>query len=225
MLLKLHKDLLKSASLSGFDTYFLSKYKEYLYKVEHKQRLVNRNRTAMTDSQQKKVYTAEHTWWRMLFEQGFQKKCFDGLHDANDYLKKIVRSKTWEKLCAEFKGCHKPKLELLQNRKVNVRTLGLTSWGGVISLAPNGGLNEMILLHELAHACGNMHHDVGFRIAEVKLVSRFIGRKEGQLLRKCFRERKLKMTMPKATEAKSPEEWLTFYNRLQVARSSRQDKR
>jgi hypothetical protein len=64
-----------------------------------------------------------------------------------------------------------------------------------------------------------MHHDVGFRICLLKLVSRFLGREQAQELKSQFKARKLKVTI--SNNIKSPEQWFKTYERLESARAAR----
>ena len=42
------------------------------------------------------------------------------------------------------------------------------------------------IIHEFAHLCGNMHHDIGFRRDVIKLASMFISKEFGNILKKQF---------------------------------------
>jgi hypothetical protein len=61
-----------------------------------------------------------------------------------------------------------------------------------------------------------MHHDVGFRVDLVKLVSRFLGTQMAKDLKKEFRSRKLKMSV--SQNIMSPLKWLEGYNRMAAMR-------
>ena len=201
------------------DEYMFDRYRAYIHNFSKKQFLAERNRTAATDSQRQKVYSAECRWSYSLFESELPTvRRFKSFEETEKYFKKVAQSKTYQKLCEEFKGKPHPSLRLKRDI-ANSRSQGYARWDGVIALCPRNGLNEHVVLHELAHTCGNMHHDVGFRVAHVKLVSRFIGRKQGQLLHKAYRNQKLKMTVNRNKTPKSPSEWLKSYMLMNVARA------
>jgi len=83
------------------------------------------------------------------------------------------------------------------------------------------GLNQYVLLHELAHSVGNMHHDTEFRIDLLKLVSRFIGKEQATYLKKCFKEKKLKLSISK--NVLNPDAWMKMKLRMEKAREKRVD--
>lgn len=211
----------EAKELFGEESELFSRYSDYLAKQSTKRILLARNRTSATDSQRSKVYHSERLWLGSARENNLPKIVeFQDYNEALKYFNKVVRSRTYEKLCAEFKGVSNPRLEMKKDRW-DSRSAGLAYSNGLIKLCPRYGLDEHVLLHELAHTCGNTHHDVGFRVALVKLVSRFISREHGKLLHKAYRANRLKMSLNKDKKPKSPADWLKFYNRLQNARSAR----
>lgn len=168
-----------------------------------------RGRTAFKDSSRQKVYDAEYAFIRSGAGKGIE---FKTLAEANRYLKKVLASKTYAKL----NGKSAVYLESMRERD-NARIAGRAHWDGKITLCPTFGMNEYTLLHELAHQCGHMHHDVGFRQTLVKLVSRFMGRELGTTLEKIFKKSGLKMKLN--TTVRDPEQWLNSYFRMQNART------
>jgi len=74
-----------------------------------------------------------------------------------------------------------------------------------------------VVLHELAHTAGHMHHDVGFRQTLVKLISRFLGTDVAKELKRQFRSRKIKMTVSQTIQ--SPGKWLENYRKMAAMRS------
>jgi hypothetical protein len=99
---------------------------------------------------------------------------------------------------------------------LGINILGLAD-NNCVYISKIGGLNIYTVLHELAHTCGNLHHDIKFRIDLVELVSHFIGKKEGMALKKIFTSNKLKMKMPETIL--EPLEWLDKYNKMIIVRS------
>lgn len=195
-------------------------YERYLRGKRNKERLSLRGKTSSSDSQRMKVYRAE---WAFAAAYGLGNS-FATLKDAQAYANKITKSKTWKKVQSPAYGKtrkHIP-LELKNNNNSYIgRVAGCIgrSWGGKIDLTREG-MNELVLLHELAHEAGYTDHDVGFRQAFVKLVSRFMGREAGKLLHKKYRIQKLRMTMPN-TEPLMPEAWIETYERAMNAQSKR----
>ena len=159
------------------------------------------------DSQRLKVYRAE---WKFKPLVKDQIKNFANEREAHAFLKRVVKSKLWATLCGG--DARVPDLVFSNNMR---RTLGL-AWYSQIKLCSKSGMNSYVLLHELAHVCGNMHHDVQFRKDHVRLVSRFMGTEAAKLLKKCYKEQGLKMSI--RTKMKTPEQWLEGYNRLAAAR-------
>ena len=90
------------------------------------------------------------------------------------------------------------------------------SYGGRVQLDRNYGLNQYVLLHELAHECGNRHHDIQFRKDLIRLVSRFMGRAQAKCLLGEFRKKKLKMS--RKQNIKTPEQWLAGYLKMEGLR-------
>jgi|13_taG_2_1085334.scaffolds.fasta_scaffold01137_1 predicted metal-dependent hydrolase len=182
-------------------------------KYESKKKSVIRNKriTLGSDSQRSKTYSAEFAYHKKF---GYGKQ-FDTIKDCQKYTNKITNSATWKKLVKESRHEHR--------RNVSVETLGGHRFAGMshgykIRLNTTG-MNEYVILHELAHSAGYMHHDVGFRICLLKLVSRFLGREQAQELKSQFKARKLKVTI--SNHIKSPEQWLKTYERLESARAAR----
>ena len=75
------------------------------------------------------------------------------------------------------------------------------------------------IIHEFAHLCGNMHHDIGFRRDVIKLASVFIGKDFGNQLKKEFQDAKLKITT--GSHIMSPEQWIASVMRMEKIRESK----
>ena len=71
-------------------------------------------------------------------------------------------------------------------------------------------------MHEFAHLCGNMHHDIGFRRDVIKLSSMFLGKEFGNILKKSFKNAKLKITT--GSHIMSPEKWIESVVRMEKIR-------
>jgi len=80
-------------------------------------------------------------------------------------------------------------------------------------------MNEYVLLHELAHSSGNMHHDISFRKDLLRLVSRFIGRDAAKILKEEFKNAGLKMS--RKASILDPVEWNRRQERLVILRSKK----
>lgn len=187
----------------------IMKYDRYYDKKVH---LIEKGRTTrLNDSKMNKVYIAENRSIRKFKDQ------LPPLSDEemNKAFKRIVKSKTYQKLVeakSQGKGHSQPCL--LIKDKLSGNCQGWAHYDGTIELLRNRNL--YILLHELAHTAGHMHHDVGFIQAILKLSSRFISREFAKDLKKSFKKSKIKTTI--STHIKTPQEWLKGYERLSAAR-------
>lgn len=178
------------------------------YEAKKKSIIRTRRITHGNDSQKSKTYNAEFAYNNKF---GYGKQ-FETIKDCQKYTNKITNSATWKKLVKE--SGHKFRKNVEIESLGGYRYAGM-SYGYKIRLHSKG-MNEYIILHELAHSAGYMHHDVGFRICLLKLVSRFLGREQAQELKSQFKARKLKVTI--SNHIKSPEQWLKTYERLENAR-------
>jgi predicted metal-dependent hydrolase len=183
------------------------KYSAYYAK---KTKMKKTGRTANKDSSQTKVYRAE---W--AFEKKFpQVKEKMTEKEVQKFFKRVVNSKTYEKLRGDTT---KPDLSFMKDMGGYSRTAG-RAWRNNVTLSPSTGMNKYVVLHELAHTTGNMHHDVSFRQDLIKLVSRFLGVDCAKGLKKEFKEKKLKMTI--SQNIMSPLKWLENYNKMMKVRES-----
>ena len=131
------------------------------------------------------------------------------------YCKKIAKSKTYKKLCENTIGSSKGKLNVTIE-KANFRhaTAGQATWYGAIRLKEVNC--PYTIIHEFAHLCGNMHHDIGFRRDVIKLASVFIGKEFGNELKKQFKDAKLKITT--GNHIMSPDKWIESVVRMEKIR-------
>lgn len=205
---------------AGWSNDLINKYQQYLERTSSKNTKAINGRTANSDSQRSKVYRAERNFRSKVYHtEGLSIKEFDDIEQVQQRLSQVINSKTWEKVGVGGAPRKNIRVEMKKSNKHGGYG-GLAYSHGLIRLSYNG-LNEHILLHELAHVAGNPHHDVTFRIDLVKLVSSFMGVEYAKLLKKSFRDQKLKMTVPKVTTPKQPAEWLVFHERMATARASR----
>lgn len=190
----------------GWQEEVINKYRDYFLK-KSVQALTGR--TTSTDANRTKTYRAE---W--AFQSKVKSKTFETSADARRYMKKVLASKTWEKIGQGRKA-------QLVVRKMGSKTAGRAQYGQ-IELCADKGMDEYTLLHELAHVAGNMHHDVSFRTTLLKLVSRFMGVEPAKILKQCFKDQKLKMNV--STTIKAPSEWLVAYEKMSKIREMKQCK-
>jgi len=187
----------------------IMKYDRYYDKKVH---LIEKGRTTrLNDSKMNKVYIAENRSTRKFKDQ------LPPLSDKEMYkaFKRIVKSKTYQKLVeAKSQGKGHSQPSLIIKDKLGGNCQGWAHYDGSIELQRYRNL--YILLHELAHTAGHMHHDVGFIQAILKLSSRFISREFAKDLKKSFKKSKIKTTI--STHIKTPQEWLKGYERLSAAR-------
>lgn len=181
----------------------------YLNYVQKKKTLIQTGRkhgNYSRDSDRSKVYKSEYKYER-TYGQG---KKFKNLAEAQKYCDHVLSSKTWQKMS---KNVTHIALAPMRSNRIAGR-----AWANNIDLNVWSGMNQYVLLHEMAHSAGNMHHDTQFRIDLLKLVSRFIGKEQAAYLKACFKEKKLKLTINK--NVMNPEAWMKMKLRMEKARSS-----
>jgi len=187
------------------------KYADYWSK---KQKAIKTGRlqNSYVDSGRNKVYKSEWATEAKFPEckQSMSEK------EITKFFKRVVKSKTYQTLSE--KGNSNPSLEFMKTVNYNARIAGQATYGK-IRLQPSCGMNKWVVLHELAHTAGHMHHDVPFRQALVKLISRFLGTEVAKELKRQFRARKVKMTVSQVIM--SPEKWLDNYNKMAALRAKR----
>lgn len=196
------------ALAAGLGPELSSKYAEYVAKRERK---IKTGRVARKDSSKTRVYQAE---WE--FEKKFPGKDLKDQHDAQKFADKVVGSTAWKKISESRIA---PRIEMKKDMGYHSATAGVAYGFGLIKLCPRNGLNTYVVLHELAHSAGYMHHDLPFRKALVTLVSRFMGREAAKYLKQCFKEQGLKMIVKK-TKLMSPQEWLVKYKKMEAMRAN-----
>ena len=187
------------------------KYADYFSK---KQKAIKTGRlqNSYVDSGRNKVYKSEWATEAKFPEckQSMSEK------EITKFFKRVVKSKTYQTLSE--KGNSNPSLEFMKTVNYNARIAGQATYGK-IRLQPSCGMNKWVVLHELAHTAGHMHHDVPFRQTLVKLISRFLGVEVAKELKRQFRKNKVKMTVSQVIM--SPEKWLDNYNKMAALRAKR----
>jgi hypothetical protein len=180
--------------------------RQYAAYVEKKKEQTKTGRSAKKDSTKTKVYEAEYD---------YEVKCSADIGDyltkeqAVKYVKRITKSQLW----AELTG-GKPITVSFFKELANPSTAGL-AFGRSIKLAPSC-ITKHVILHELTHCAGHMHHDVEFRKCLVRMVSRFIGRRPSNVLKNNFKNIGLKMSKKKTIL--SPEAWLASKEKMKRLR-------
>jgi hypothetical protein len=187
------------------------KYADYFSK---KQKAIKTGRlqNSYVDSGRNKVYKSE---WATEAKFPEVKKSMTE-KEITKFFKRVVKSKTYQTLSE--KGSSNPRLEFMKTVKYNARIAGQATYG-MVRLQPSCGMTKWVVLHELAHTAGHMHHDVPFRQTLVKLISRFLGTEVAKELKRQFRARKVKMTVSQVIM--SPEKWLDNYNKMAALRAKR----
>jgi predicted metal-dependent hydrolase len=178
-------------------------YKYYQYAVR-------KNSHGWKDSERSKTYDAE---WK--FEANYPHVTKElTLKECRTFAKRVLKSKLWE----NFNHKNDPAIGLRSACKtVRIEQMRSNSLSGVcyreLIRLSESGMNKYVVLHELAHAAGFGKHDYRFRECLIRLVSRFLGREEAKALKKCFREKKLRVSRP---IIKSPEAWLKAVDRAPI---------
>ena len=192
------------------------KYNQYLVKHRAGQNKGGDSRS-YRDSERKKTYASENS---------FMAECnipeFDSIEEANKFAKRVYKTKKWSKLWQDSVENDVGQIFNATPRVVgmNTRTKTLSGFtdGRTITLSTITGLNRYILLHEMAHCLGHMHHGRSFRQCVLSLVGQFMGANEKKLLKAEFKKRKLA-----CGEAKKPqtfEQWSAAYKRMENMRKS-----
>ena len=177
-----------------------------------------------TDSERKRCYRAEWDYETMSGRRALNEVHgpYDGElwallseDELRAFADRVTQSKTFEKIRVG-RSAGPVRVQMMQNRRGGI---GGKATFNKIWIKPRNA-TKYLVLHELAHAAGYMNHGVGFRVALLKLVSRFLGPSEAKLLKGCFKEKKLKTSMP-SIRVKTFEEWLVGYERMEAARAKR----
>ena len=204
-----------AVKIMGHD--YANKYANYWSK---KNKTIKSGKSAFKDSGRQKTYNAEFAAIAEYKNKYPESTKFKRLNwkQSERYFKKIAKSKTYKSLCvkedASRYGRLTPTLELAHFRGA---TAGQATWYGTMRLQQNNC--PYTIIHEFAHLCGNMHHDIGFRRDVIKLASVFIGKEFGNQLKKEFKDAKLKITT--GSHIMSPEQWIASVMRMEKIRESK----
>ena len=193
---------------------YANKYANYWSK---KQKTIKSGKANFKDSGRQKTYNAEFSAlneYKKMYPHDARFKRLDW-KGSQKLFKKIAKSKTYQKLCVNEigsrKGTKSPSLQLAHFRG---RTAGQATWYGAMRLQENNC--PYTIVHEFAHLCGNMHHDIGFRRDVIKLASMFMRKEFAMILKKKFKEAKLKITT--GSHIMSPEQWIASVMRMEKIR-------
>jgi hypothetical protein len=191
---------------------------KYVSYVQKKQHIQKRGKVAFSDSSRNKCYTAEFSALRRFRAEGGVVEELNA-KKTDAYFKKVAKSKTYKDLCYNTEGSthgHTDPTLLIKN--FGGRTAGTANSCGVMRLQDTN--SEYTIIHEFAHLCGNMHHDIGFRRDVIKLSSRFLGTKFAKILKEEFKKAKLKVTI--SQNIKTAEQWLIDYRKMEIIRNKKE---
>ena len=199
---------------------YANKYADYWTK---KTKTIKSGKANFKDSGRQKTYNAE---FKALAE--YKSKSKENMLDprfrtldwkgSQKLFKKIAKSATYKKLCENEIGSTKKSTNCsLVKKKFRGATAGRATWYGAMELQENNC--PYTIVHEFAHLCGNMHHDIGFRRDVIKLASMFLRKEFGNILKKCFKDAKLKITT--GSHIMSPEQWIASVMRMEKIRESK----
>lgn len=194
-------------------------YNLYLQKHEAKQ---NKG-AAGKDSERLKTYKAE---WAFTSANGYGIQ-FDTIEQAQKYIDKVTKSKTYTKLWLDAYQSRKDKDygAIIRGTQVSVASKSRSGSGYAglayvhdnhIVLDTKTGMNEYTVLHELAHCIGHMHHGRSFRKDLLKLVARFIGGDASKALKAEFKKAKLACGEPR--KPMSFDQWVAAKNKMKKIR-------
>ncbi len=193
---------------------YANKYADYWTK---KTKTIKSGKANFKDSGRQKTYNAEFRALRVYKDKYPNDARFKFLDwkGSQKLFKKIAKSKTYQKLCDNRVGSNgghnNPSLV---KKKFRGATAGRATFYGAMELQENNC--PYTIVHEFAHLCGNMHHDIGFRRDEIKLASMFLGKEFAMILKKCFKDAKLKITT--GSHIMSPEQWIASVIRMEKIR-------
>ena len=207
---------------------YANKYANYWSK---KQKTIKSGKSSFRDSGRQKTYNAEFKAIREYknitleeskrgVDEEKRKAQFKTLNwkQTQKYFNKIAKSKTYQKLCENRIGSNGGHKNPTVVKKVfRGATAGRACWNGVMELQENNC--PYTIIHEFAHLCGNMHHDIGFRRDVIKLATMFLGKDFGKRLKKEFKDAKLKITT--GSHVMSPEQWIASVMRMEKIRESK----
>tara|TARA_B110000908_G_scaffold33424_1_gene40024 strand:- start:2067 stop:2657 length:591 start_codon:yes stop_codon:yes gene_type:complete len=188
------------------------RYETYLLKHKAKQ---NRGAKYSRDTEKLKTYKSE---WS--FQSRAEIPDFKDLKEAQNFANKLYKSKTWIKLWKKsveedvgkiFSG--QPQVVGMSRRS---KTMSGYTNGTTVTLCPTTGMNKYVLLHELAHCLGHMHHGRSFRQCVLSLVGAFMGAKEKKILKEEFKKKKLACGEPR--KPMSYENWVASVRRMEKVR-------
>ena len=196
---------------------YANKYADYWTK---KTKTIKSGKANFKDSGRQKTYNAEfaaHREYKGMYPKDARFKFLDW-KGSQKLFKKIAKSATYKKLCENEVGSSLTSTNCsLVKKKFRGATAGRATWYGAMELQENNC--PYTIVHEFAHLCGNMHHDIGFRRDVIKLSSMFLGKEFGMILKKCFKDAKLKITT--GSHIMSPEQWIASVMRMEKIRESK----
>ena len=145
---------------------------------------------------------------------------FNDIAEITKFSSKIYKSKTWMKLWekaieTDVSLMFNPRPQIVEMRDTKKRLSGYTD-GKTVTLCPITGFNKYILLHELAHCLGHMHHGRSFRQCLLSLVGTFMGANEKKILKNEFKSKGL--SFGEARKPMSFDNWLASKQRMEKMR-------
>ena len=196
---------------------YANKYTNYWSK---KNKTIKSGKSSFKDSGRQKTYNAEFAAlaeYRKLYPNN-KKTAILNWKDTQKLFNKIAKSKTYKKLCENEVGSTKKNYyPTLVKKSFRGATAGRATWYGAMELQEHNC--PYTVIHEFAQLCGNMHHDIGFRRDVIKLASMFISKEFGNILKKSFKDSKLKITT--GSHIMSPEQWIASVLRMEKIRESK----
>ena len=196
---------------------YANKYANYWSK---KNKTIKSGKANFKDSGRQKTYNAEFAAlaeYRKLYPNN-KKTAILNWKGTEKLFKKIAKSKTYLKLCEnEVGSTKKTTMPTLVKKSFRGATAGRATWYGAMELQEYNC--PYTVIHEFAHLCGNMHHDIGFRRDVIKLSSMFLGQEFARQLKQNFKDAKLKITT--GSHVMSPEQWIASVMRMEKIRESK----
>lgn len=168
------------------------------------------------DSQRSKVYAAES-----VIQPGRDPE-FRSIEACQRYVDHIMATKTWQKLDRTERWGRGIRVHDGRGHRRAV------SYGGTIAL-PLWARQKGVILHELAHEILQGSHTRGESVAHgwqfcsvyLKLVSRFMGRKEAAKLKASFKKHRVRFTEPQKRKPLTEAQRQVLRERLVAARAAK----
>jgi putative metallohydrolase (TIGR04338 family) len=148
------------------------------------------------DVQRAKVYASEIA----LRERFKNNDRLADIDEARDLVQRVLRSKTYAKVCETFDIAPKRGISIIEGRNSERDAAMYYPWGEI--KLPSWALQKVVVLHEMAHSVSTrFEHNWPFCEIFLALVGRFMGADDRDLLKEEFKNRNVKFRKPRKLSA------------------------